>query len=278
RQAPAFSRAAMITDDTVLRMIVNRASAGPTDTVLDVACGPGIVVCAFAPYVRHATGIDFTPAMLDQARALAAEKRLRNVAWVHGDAYNLPYADASFTIVVTRYSLHHLLDPAAVLREMVRVCIPGGRIVVIDAYASEDPGKAAAFHRVELLRDPSHARSLSLAELRELFARCGLIMPQPVLYALHIGLADPLAPAVPDPEDLAEIRATFTAAAEDDRLASRCAATATGSTSATAPPFSSPSARLRKCRGRSGRGKGRFRLLGVDLSDSFNDRCGGKER
>src|SRR5262249_15801402 len=156
RQAPAFSRAAMITDDTVLRMIVNRASAGPTDTVLDVACGPGIVVCAFAPYVRHATGIDFTPAMLDQARALAAEKRLRNVAWVHGDAYNLPYADASFTIVVTRYSLHHLLDPAAVLREMVRVCIPGGRIVVIDAYASEDPGKAAAFHRVELLRDPSH--------------------------------------------------------------------------------------------------------------------------
>jgi len=156
--------------------------------------------------------------MLDQARALAAEKRLRNVGWVHGDGYNLPYADASFSIVVTRYSLHHLLDPAAVLREMVRVCIPGGRIVVIDAYASEDPGKAAAFHRVELLRDPSHARSLSLAELRELFARCGLVTPQPVLYELHVGLEELLARAVPDPGDLAEIRATFTAAAEDDRL------------------------------------------------------------
>jgi ubiquinone/menaquinone biosynthesis C-methylase UbiE len=69
RQAPAFSAAAMITDDKVLAKIVMRAGAQPADTVLDVACGPGLVVCALAPYVRRATGIDFTPAMLDRARA-----------------------------------------------------------------------------------------------------------------------------------------------------------------------------------------------------------------
>src|SRR5215472_12544914 len=61
-------------------------------------------------------------------------------------------------------------------------------------------------------------RSLSLAELRELFARCGLVTPQPVLYELHVGLEELLARAFSDPGDLAEIRATFTAAAEDDRL------------------------------------------------------------
>jgi ubiquinone/menaquinone biosynthesis C-methylase UbiE len=218
RQAPAFSAAAMITDDTVLAMIVERAGAGASDTVLDVACGPGIVVCAFAPHVQHATGVDFTPAMLDRARTLAAEKSLHNVAWDQGDAYRLPYVDASFSIVVTRYSLHHLLDPAATLREMVRVCAPGGRIVVIDAYASEDPVKAAEFHRVEVLRDPSHARSLSLTELRELFSRVGLPEPQPTLYELHVGLEELLARAFPNPGDLEEIRATFTAAADDDRL------------------------------------------------------------
>jgi ubiquinone/menaquinone biosynthesis C-methylase UbiE len=103
------------------------AAARPTnsDTVLDVCCGPGIVVCAFAPHVRQATGLDFTPVMLDRARALAAEHGLRNVALDQGDAYALPYPDGSFTIVVTRYSLHHLDDPAAALREMVRVCAPG---------------------------------------------------------------------------------------------------------------------------------------------------------
>ena len=89
RQAPAFSAAAMITDDTVLAMIVERAGAGAGDTVLDVACGPGIVVCAFAPHVQHATGVDFTPAMHDRARRLAAEKGLHNVAWDQGDAYRL---------------------------------------------------------------------------------------------------------------------------------------------------------------------------------------------
>src|SRR5262249_23270625 len=218
RQAPAFSAAAMITDDSVLRMIVEQAGAGATDTVLDVACGPGIVVCAFAPQVRHATGIDFTPAMLDRARILAAEKGLSNVSWDHGDAYNLPYPDASFSIVVTRYSLHHLLDPLAALREMVRVCAPGGRLVVVDAYAPEDPIKAAAFHRVEVLRDPSHARSLNLAELRELFPRSGLPEPRLTLYELHVELEELLARAFPNPTDLDEIRATFTAAADDDRL------------------------------------------------------------
>jgi ubiquinone/menaquinone biosynthesis C-methylase UbiE len=86
RQAPAFSAAAMITDDKVLAKIVMCAGAQPAGTVLDVACGPGLVVCALAPYVRRATGIDFTPAMLDRARVLAAEKGIRNVAWDQGDA------------------------------------------------------------------------------------------------------------------------------------------------------------------------------------------------
>jgi ubiquinone/menaquinone biosynthesis C-methylase UbiE len=218
RQAPAFSAAAMITDDNVLGMIVEHAEAGPTDTVLDVACGPGLVVCAFAPHVRHATGIDFTPAMLERAGALAAERGFGNVAWDRGDAYALPYADGSFSIVVTRYSLHHLERPAAALREMVRVCIPGGHIVVVDAYAPEAAAKAAAFHRVEVLRDPSHARSLNLAELRDLFAHAGLPPPQVSRYELPVGLDELLARACPNPGDIAEIRATFTAAAEDDRL------------------------------------------------------------
>src|SRR5205085_7772512 len=124
--------------------------AGPADEVLDVACGGGIVVCAFAPLVRHATGIDMTQAMLERARTVAAEKGIANVTWREGEVEHLPVPDASFTIVVTRFAMHHFLDPAAVFREMLRVCAPGGRIVVVDTYASEDPAKAAAFNRLEI--------------------------------------------------------------------------------------------------------------------------------
>src|SRR5216110_1339007 len=91
RQAAPFSTAAPIADSGALQMIVEAAAAGPDDTVLDVACGGGIVVCGFAPHVRHATGIDMTPAMLERARRLAAEKGLGNVSWQEGDVAHLPY-------------------------------------------------------------------------------------------------------------------------------------------------------------------------------------------
>lgn len=66
RQAAAFSVSPHIKDEAALRLIVERSGAGPGDTVLDVACGAGHVVCAFAQVVRQATGIDITPAMLQR--------------------------------------------------------------------------------------------------------------------------------------------------------------------------------------------------------------------
>src|SRR6185312_17564109 len=97
RQATLFSTAAPITNEDALRMIVEAARPEPADSVLDVACGGGIVVCAFAPHVGAATGIDMTPAMLEEAQRLAAQKGLTNVAWRQGDVTTLPYEDASFT-------------------------------------------------------------------------------------------------------------------------------------------------------------------------------------
>jgi SAM-dependent methyltransferase len=218
RQATGFSNAPAITDEGALKMIVEAARPAPDDRVLDVACGPGLVVCAFAPHVQEATGIDVTPAMLGRASKLAAEKGLANVAWQQGDVYALPYQDASFTIVTTRFSFHHFLDPAAVLREMVRVCAPGGRIVVVDDYASEDPAKAAAFNRLEKLRDPSHSRCLSLTELKRSFGASGLPEPDATFYELRGDVPSLLARSFPNPGDDLKIIEMFKASAADDRL------------------------------------------------------------
>jgi SAM-dependent methyltransferase len=218
RQAALFSTAAPITNADALRMIVEAARPGPDDTVLDVACGGGIVVCAFAPHVQRATGIDVTPAMLDEAQRLAAEQGLANVKWRQGDVNSLPFEDGNFTIVVTRFSVHHFPNPAAVLREMARVCTPGGRLVVVDMYASEDPAKAAEFNRLERLRDPSHMRSLSLAELKGLFGEAGLPAPEASFYELRDEVHNLLARSFPEPGDDAKIIERFKASAADDRL------------------------------------------------------------
>ena len=170
KQAMPFSTAPGIKDAQALRLIVDFSGAGADDTVLDVACGPGLVVCAFARVVRQATGIDLTPAMIERARAVQAEQGVSNVTWQVGDVLPLPFADASFSIVTSRFAFHHLPDPLAVLGEMKRVCTPGGKVMLVDLTASPDPEKAAAFHRMEVLRDPSHVRALTLAELQDLFA------------------------------------------------------------------------------------------------------------
>ena len=218
RQAVPFTSAPGITDEAALRLIVEFSGAGPDDTVLDVACGGGHVVCAFARVVRHATGIDLTPAMLDRARALQQERGLANVSWRQGDVVPLPFPDGAFSIAASRYAFHHFLDPRAALAEMARVTAPGGAVTVVDADAPADPAKAAEFNRMERLRDPSHARALPMAELRGLFLEVGLPAPRATTYRLEAELDGLLSRSFPNPGDADRIREVFAASLEDDRL------------------------------------------------------------
>jgi ubiquinone/menaquinone biosynthesis C-methylase UbiE len=218
RQATPFSTAGTITDANALRMIIEAAAPSAGDRALDVACGGGIIVCALAPHVKHATGIDMTPAMLDHAHQHATEKGIGNVTWDRGDVTALPYPDGTFNIVVTRFSMHHFLDPLRVLREMVRVCAPGGRVVVVDMYASDDLAKAAEWNRAEKLRDPSHVRCLTLSELTALYPAAGLGEPSKTFYELRDEIRNLLARSFPNPGDDVEIIEMFAASAEDDRL------------------------------------------------------------
>src|SRR3569832_736705 len=95
RQAAPFASSAAMRDAEALRLLVEFSATAPSDTVLDVACGPGLVVAAFAPAVRHVTGIDLTPAMIGKAREHAAALGLTNVDWHVGNVLPLPFADHS---------------------------------------------------------------------------------------------------------------------------------------------------------------------------------------
>jgi SAM-dependent methyltransferase len=200
-----------------MRLVREAAGIGPPDTILDVACGPGLVACPLAEVARHVTGIDLTPAMIEQARARQRSKGLTNLTWLVGDAVPLPLPDAAFTVVVTRYSFHHFLDPKAVLAEMARVCSPGGRVAVIDVFTSS-PGQAEAYNRVEKLRDPSHVRALSLGELTGLCHDAGLRDLRTAFFKLEMALETLLAASFPNPGDADRIRQTFADDVGVDRL------------------------------------------------------------
>jgi len=218
RQAVPFSTAPPIRDEGALQLLVDAADTGADDTVLDVACGPGIVACAFARVARQVTGIDLTPAMLERAEMLAAEHGLSNVRFQLGDVLPLPFADATFSIVVSRFAFHHFEDPGAVLAEMRRVCRHGGHVVVADLLASPEPAKAAAFHEMEMLRDPSHVRALTLDELRDLYRQGGFGNPAERFWRMDIDVDGLLDRSFPVPGTEPTILRMFEESVADDAM------------------------------------------------------------
>ena len=216
RQAVPFATAPGIKDEAALTLVIDFSGAGPSDTVLDVACGPGILAGAFARVAKHVTGIDITPAMLDRARMLQKEQGLDNVTWRQGDVLPLPYPDASFTIVTSRFAFHHFLDPKSVLAEMKRVCAPGGTVLVIDSAPAHD--KADAFNRMEVVRDPSHVRAMPDEELTRFFTDVGLPEPRTTGYRLEGELEGLISRSFPKPGDDETLRRIFRASLANDDL------------------------------------------------------------
>ena len=173
-QAKAFAANPWVTDEERIRRLVAAARLNGSERVLDIATGPGYIAEAFAGAAREVVGVDLTEAMLAIARERTAARGVPNVSFRVADAQNLTFDNEAFDVVVCRLALHHLLKPLNVVREMARVCRRGGTVLVEDIFASEHPERAAYQDKWEILRDPSHVRTLSLSELLHIFRDAGL--------------------------------------------------------------------------------------------------------
>ena len=174
RQADSMARAALFNDQGILDRMREAARLTATSRVLDVACGPGIVLEALARGAAEVIGCDITPEMLAKAENRCAAAGLTNVRCVPGRAEALPFEDASFDVVVSRSALHHFLNPAATVLEMARVLRRGGRLITVDVMSSEDEAESALHNALERLRDPSHVRMLPKSELQKCLQSAGL--------------------------------------------------------------------------------------------------------
>jgi ubiquinone/menaquinone biosynthesis C-methylase UbiE/catechol 2,3-dioxygenase-like lactoylglutathione lyase family enzyme len=157
-----------------LGRLIELAAAQPTDRALDISTGGGHTALALAPHVSTVVASDLTPEMLAAARAFIASRGVTNVEFVVADAERLPFLGDTFDLVTVRIAPHHYADVRAAVREMARVLMPGGRLVLIDNVAPEDPTLDALENRWEKLRDPSHVRNYTVAEWRGFLGESGL--------------------------------------------------------------------------------------------------------
>src|SRR5256884_603550 len=120
---------------------IHRMGIKPGDRVLEVGVGTGINAALY-PRDCAVTGIDLSGPMLEKARDRVARKGIRNVRLLEMDAADLKFATGTFDIVYAPYLISVVPDPVAVVREMHRVCRPGGRIVVLNHFRSANPALA----------------------------------------------------------------------------------------------------------------------------------------
>ena len=143
--------------------LIQKIAATGEEHALEVAAGTCICGRALAPYVKDITCLDMTEEMLAQGIRLAEESHIENIYFQSGNAEKLPYEPETFDLVITRLSFHHFDNPEKPFEEMKRVLKKGGKMVVWDMEAAEEPLREID-DKIENMRDPSHTRILSREE------------------------------------------------------------------------------------------------------------------
>jgi ubiquinone/menaquinone biosynthesis C-methylase UbiE len=166
-QARSYLTSAVHAQGEDLEQLASIASQHPGARALDLGCGGGHVAFRLAPLVGQVVAYDLSEPMLAVVKEEAAQRGLGNLVTRQGAAENLPFPDASFDLVASRYSAHHWSDLAAGLAEARRVLKPGGLAVFMDVVSPGMPLLDTWLQALELLRDPSHVRNYSIEEWQQ---------------------------------------------------------------------------------------------------------------
>ena len=171
--AQAYLTSAVHAQGADLDALAALAQSAPHAKVLDLGSGGGHVSFAMAPHVAAMVAYDLSEDMLGVVAAEAARRGLAQLHTQAGRAENLPFDDAAFDIVATRFSAHHWYDVRKGLSEARRVLKPGGKLVIVDIVAPEVPLLDTLLQTAEVLRDASHVRDYRVSEWQAMLAEAG---------------------------------------------------------------------------------------------------------
>ncbi len=217
RQAEWYTVSQRHEQSSGLEILTRLAAPAATDRALDVATGTGFTAFAMAARCRSVVALDFTSGMVREARGLRDQRVVTNVTFCLGDAETLPFRDAVFDLVVCRYASHHFPNLPHAIAEMVRVTRRGGRVVIDDTCAPEDPALDDLMNRWEVRRDGSHVRNIPPSRLRGLFESAGLTVGAVEKTAIPQHFADWARRGGMTPAATAALRAEFAGATPEAR-------------------------------------------------------------
>lgn len=173
-QAQAYLQSSVHAQGKDLQRLAHWLGERPQARVLDVGCGAGHASFVAAGTAAQVTAYDLSDNMLAVVREAAHARGLTNIETRQGQAEALPFSEASFDVVISRYSAHHWHDVGRALREIKRVLKPGGEFILMDIASPGQPVRDVWLQTIEMLRDPSHVHNYSQGEWLRLVNESGM--------------------------------------------------------------------------------------------------------
>lgn len=173
-QAAQFERAPVQTDPAALSRLIEYADFPEGAYVLDTGCGPGLVGRWLLDAGFRIVGVDLSREMIDRARRRCTDTGDR-AQFLQISVFDAALdALAPFDAAISRYVLHHTVEPDKFLARQVALLKPGGVVVASDHITDTNSARAAFHQAIEVARDKTHTRNLTSGELADLFASVGL--------------------------------------------------------------------------------------------------------
>lgn len=171
-QAAKFENSPVQSNPLALARLVAFADFPADSQVLDVGCGPGLIAAELIRAGCRVTGVDLSPVMIERAERRCGLDRAR---FVLGSVFDETLAPvSSFDGVISRYVLHHVVDPRQFVARQVELLKPGGVLVLSDHTTDSDPALKAWHREIERDRDRSHSKNRTPSQIIKLFADAGL--------------------------------------------------------------------------------------------------------
>ena len=143
----------------------------PDNTVLECACGTGLLSAVIAPKCRQLTATDYSEKMLNKAKKNCAV--FQNITFSKADITTLSYPDGSFDKVVAGNVIHLLDNPMTALSELNRVCKDGGMLIILTYMNKDDKGKTSGFAGAVGKAGADFKRQFTVESYRQFFLDAG---------------------------------------------------------------------------------------------------------
>ena len=137
------------------------------DSVLECACGTGLLTVAMAPRCKTLVATDFSSNMIKHAQKNC--KNFPNVTFSQANIMSLDFPDSTFDVVVAANVIHLLDKPVKAIKELDRVCKPGGKIIIPTYMNKDNSGKTSGFAKTVGKAGAAFKRQFTLETYKDFF-------------------------------------------------------------------------------------------------------------